>query len=129
MFVSLIPFSTALFGAYGAERMTALFYGGNLVLLFVTLVSLWAYSTTRNRLVEREVNTSLARGGKIMGITYIVLILVTMGISFASPVASFIIYGIIVGTIILMNIIGKSELVYAWRPKLDDVDTEDTDRK
>ena len=117
MFVSLIPFSTALFGAYGAERMTALFYGGNLVLLFSTLVSLWAYSTSKSRLIEGEVDASAARGGKMMGIVYIVLVLITMGISFASPVASFIIYAVLVGTIILMNVIGKSEIVYAGLPR------------
>jgi uncharacterized membrane protein len=118
MFVALIPFSTALFGSYGAERTTALFYGGNLILLFVMLLSLWTYSTSSiNKLCEGEIDNNLIRGGKIMGLIYLVLILIAMAISFASPVASFIIYGVLVSTIILLNVLGKGERAYIWSLK------------
>ena len=128
MFVSLIPFSTALFGEHGAERMTALFYGGNLVLLFFTLVSLWGYSTSISQLTAGEVDHKLVRGGKLMGIIYIILISITMGISFASPVTSFIIYGVLVGTLILMTAFGKAEIVYVGRPRQNLINLDATDQ-
>jgi len=118
MFVALIPFSTALFGEYGAERTTALFYGGNLVLLFVMLESLFTYSTSSQaKLLDNELEPDIVRGGRIMGIIYIVLVLLAMAISFASPVAAFIIYGILVGTIILLVVLGRGERAYIWSPK------------
>ena len=128
MFVSLIPFSTALFGEHGAERMTALFYGGNLVLLFITLVSLWGYSTSLGRLTEGEIDQRFVRGGKLMGIVYIILILITMGISFVSPVASFIIYGVLVVTIILLTAFGKAEIVYVGRPRQNLINSDNADQ-
>ncbi|MFC1983646.1 TMEM175 family protein [Chloroflexota bacterium] len=130
MFVSLIPFSTALFGAYGVERIIALVYGGNLALLFTMLVSLFLYAnSSKHRLTDSELDLDLVRGGRNMGVFYIILVLISMGISFVSPLASFIIYGVTIGTIILLNVFGKSEIAYIWPSKSDKSISSDTEQE
>jgi len=130
MFIALIPFSTALFGEYGVERITALFYGGNMLLLFTMLVSLFIYANSfKHRLTGNELDLDLVRGARNMGLFYIILILISMGISFASPLASFIIYGVLIGTLILLNVLGKWEIAYIWPPKPDKSISTDTERE
>jgi len=101
-----------------------------MVLLFAMLVSLWIYATSpKHRLADSEINANLVRGGRIMGFVYIILVLISMSISFASPVASFIIYGVIVGTIILLNVLGRAEIAYVWPPKSDKSFLDDTEQE
>jgi len=111
MCTGLIPFSTALFGAYGAVRITALVYGTNMFLGFLGLVALWLYTTGRNRLVNSDFDPDLIKGGNLMAITYLIIILVAVGIAFVNPVISFILYFLIVLAVIILTAIGKWELV------------------
>jgi uncharacterized membrane protein len=111
MCTGLIPFSTALFGAYGAVRITALIYGANMFFGFLGLVALWMYATGRNRLVDSDFDPNLRKGGSMMAIAYLVTILIALGIAFVNPVISFIMYFLIVVAIIILTTIGKTELV------------------
>jgi uncharacterized membrane protein len=111
MCTGLIPFSTALFGAYGAERITALIYGINIFFGFLGLWGLWLYATVGNRLVNSDVDQSMKKGGNMMAITYLTIILIALGISFINPLISFILYFLIVVAVIILTAIGKTELV------------------
>jgi uncharacterized membrane protein len=111
MCTGLIPFSTALFGAYGAERITALIYGINIFFGFLGLWGLWLYATVGNRLVNSDVGQSMKKGGNMMAITYLTIILIALGISFINPLISFILYFLIVVAVIILTAIGKTELV------------------
>ena len=51
MFISLIPFSTALVGDYGQLRLPALIFEGNLLLAGLVFYVHWLYATSR-RLVD-----------------------------------------------------------------------------
>jgi uncharacterized membrane protein len=114
MFVALIPFSTALYGEHGAEQVTARVYGVNMLLPFFLLWLMFLYATSNHRLVDTDIDPNVVKGGKIMGFVYFALILLALGISFVSPVASFAIYGFIVVADIILTAIGKWELVMTW---------------
>jgi uncharacterized membrane protein len=111
MCTGLIPFSTALFGAYGAVRITALVYGANMFFGFLGLVALWLYVTRNNRLVGSDFDPDLKKGGNRMAIGYLATILVAICIALLSPVISFIMYFLIVAAVIILTAIGKQEFV------------------
>lgn len=114
MFVALIPFSTSLFGEHGAERITALVYGINQLLIFNMGWAIFSYATGKHRLVEHDLDPDLAKGGKIMGLIYTLVMLPAIVLSFFNPVISFSIYSLMVVIIIIATILGKSEMVMIW---------------
>ena len=111
MCTGLIPFSTALFGMYGAEQVTALVYGSNMFLGFVGLWALWLYATGKHRLVVADLDQDLIKGGSMMAIIYIVTILIALGIAFVNPIISFLLYFLIVVAVIIFAAIGKWEYI------------------
>jgi uncharacterized membrane protein len=111
MCTGLIPFSTAIFGVYGAERITALVYGINMFLCYSGLGALWLYATRKRRLVADYVEPSFIKGGYMMAITYLVTILIALGIAFVNPVISFFLYFLIVVAVIILTAIGRWDLV------------------
>jgi uncharacterized membrane protein len=111
MCTGLIPFSTALFGAYGAVRITALVYGANMFFGFLGLVALWIYATVRNRLVDNDFDPDLKKGGNRMAIVYLSIILIAISIAFVNPVISFVLYFLIVAIVIILTAVGKQEFV------------------
>ena len=113
MCTGLIPFSTAVFGMYGAEKVTALVYGSNMFLGFLGLCLLWFYATGKRRLVGNDLDQSIIKGGNMMAIAYLVLIVIATCIAFANPVISFILYFVIVVAVIILTAIGRTELVVA----------------
>ena len=113
MCTGLIPFSTAVFGAYGAVRIAALVYGANMFLGFVGLWALWLYSAAKHRLVGADIGDDLFKGGNMMAIAYLVTILIALVIAFVNPVISFILYFLIVVAVIVLTAIGKTEMVVA----------------
>jgi uncharacterized membrane protein len=111
MCTGLIPFSTALFGVYGAERITALVYGINMFFGFLGLWALLLYSFGKHRLIDSNIEQYMVKNANAMAIAYLIFILIALGIAFVNPVISFILYFLIVVAIILLTAIGKWELV------------------
>ncbi len=114
MFAALIPFSTALFGEHGAKTVTALVYGVNMLAVFGMAWAIFAYSTGAHRLVARDLDPNLVRGGNLMAATYQLVMLPPLAISFISPVASFCIYGLIALAWIAFTVLGRGEAVAVW---------------
>jgi uncharacterized membrane protein len=115
MFVSLIPFSTSLFGRYASEKVTTVVYGVNLLLIFFMGFSIWTYVTGKHRLVPKDLDPNLIKGGKIMGCVYFAVLLAAIGLSFVSPLVSAIVYGAVVVVFISLTIVGRAELAVSWR--------------
>ena len=111
MFVALIPFSTALFGEYGAMQITALIYGANMLFIFCSGWAIWAYVTGKRRLVAKDLDPAVVRGGSLMGLAYAIIMISAMGISFLNPVISFFVYGFIVVAFIAFTALGRGEIV------------------
>jgi len=110
MFVALIPFSTSLFGKFGAKQITALIYGVNMLLLFNLGWAIWAYATGKHRLVNSDLDPSLIRSASLMGLVYALIMIPAIGISFIKPIVSFYIYIFIVVVFIISTALGRWEI-------------------
>lgn len=111
MFVALIPFSTSLFGKFGAKQITALIYGVNMLLIFNSGWSIWAYATGKHRLVDSDLDPGLIRGANLMGLVYTLIMIPAIGISFVKPIISFYIYIFFVVVFIISTALGRGEIV------------------
>jgi uncharacterized membrane protein len=111
MFITLIPFSTALFGAFGTMQITALAYGVNMLLIFNSGWAIWAYVTGKRRLVDQDLDPALVKGGSLMGLVYALIMIPAIGVSFVNPAISFFIYGFIVVAFIISTALGRGEIV------------------
>jgi uncharacterized membrane protein len=111
MLITLIPFSTALFGEFGTMQITALIYGINMFLIFNSGWAIWAYVTGKRRLVDQDLDPALVKGGSLMGLVYALIMIPAIGISFVNPAISFFIYGFIVMAFIISTALGRGEIV------------------
>jgi uncharacterized membrane protein len=114
MFVALIPFSTALFGEYGAVQITATVYGINMLLIFNMGWAMWSYVTRKPQLIVDDLDPDIVKGGKKMGLVYTLILVPAIGISFVSPVTSFVIYSLMVVGFIVLTMLGRSDIATVW---------------
>jgi uncharacterized membrane protein len=110
MFVSLIPFSTALVGKNGFITVTAVIYGINMLLLFNLGWITFTFTTGKRRLVGEEYDPKIAKGGKRMGLVYTLIMIPAIGIGFVYPRVSFIVYALFVLAFIVFTMLGKGEV-------------------
>jgi uncharacterized membrane protein len=114
MFVALIPFSTALFGEYGAIQVTAAVYGINMLVVFNMGWAIWSYTTKNYRLVYDDIDPNIAKGGRKMGFIYSLILIPAILISFANPIISFVIYGVMVIGFMILTMLGRGEMATVW---------------
>ena len=110
MFVSLIPFSTALVGKNGFIKVTAVIYGINMLLLFNLGWATFAFTTGKRRLVGEDYDPNIIRGGKRMGLVYALIMIPAIGMAFINPKVSFVVYILFVLAFIAFTVIGKGEV-------------------
>ncbi len=110
MFVSLIPFSTALVGKNGFITVTAIIYGINMLLLFELGWATFSFITGKRRLVAEDYDPNIIKGGKLMRLVYTLIMIPAIGIALINPVVSFIIYALFVMAFIIFTMIGKGEV-------------------
>jgi uncharacterized membrane protein len=125
MFASLVPFSTRLFIEHGATTVTALVYGMNMMLVFATALGIFSYATRGHRLVARQLDPQIVRGGRRMGVVYMATLLVSMAVALISPVVSYALYGLFVLAIIAFTLLGRAETVVLLPPAADAETTAD----
>ncbi|UCE42624.1 MAG: DUF1211 domain-containing protein [Candidatus Aminicenantes bacterium] len=110
MFVSLIPFSTALVGKNGFITVTAIIYGINMLLLFNLGWATFAFTTGKRRLLGEDYDPKVIKGGKLMGFVYTLIMVPAIGFAFVNPQLSFIIYALFVLAFIVFTMLGKGEV-------------------
>ena len=110
MFVSLIPFSTALVGKNGFIKVTAVIYGINMLLLFNLGWVTFAFITGRRWLVDEGFDQNIIKGAKLMGLVYTVIMVPAIAVAFVNPEVSFIIYALFVLAFIVFTLLGKGEV-------------------
>ncbi len=125
MFVALIPFSTSLFGKFGAKQITALIYGVNMLLIFNSGWAIWTYAAGKHRLVDSDLDPALIRGGSLMGLVYTLIMIPAIGISFVKPIVSFYIYIFLVVAFIISTALGKGEIVMSMPVAAKSIKNED----
>jgi uncharacterized membrane protein len=116
MFAALLPFSTALFGEHGTTQVTSLVYGLNMLAVALSAWGMWSYAAAGHRLVRADLDPALIRGSSRMGRAYAVVLLIPIGLSFASPLASFILYGAVVAGFLLATVSGRWDVAMVWPP-------------
>jgi uncharacterized membrane protein len=107
MFVALVPFSTSLLGEYMQTQAAVVAYGANMLLTLIMGFILWAYVTGKHRLVDRDIDPNLVKRTKIMFLVASLLFLLAMGVSFASPIASFCLYALMALVSIISTWLGE----------------------
>lgn len=61
MFVSIIPFVTALLGQYPTYAFSVILYGANMILTVLTLWYHWRYATSKHRLTAPHLSEAVIR--------------------------------------------------------------------
>ena len=84
MWIVLLPFSTALVGEYEHQQLPLVIYAGHNILTSLTLAWLWRYAVRASRLVEANLDPSLARQSNFRSVVVQSVFLLSIGISFIS---------------------------------------------
>ena len=92
MFVTCIPFSTGLRGAYPGQQIAVALYGGNLIAIGLVLYLQWWYATGGRRLTDPDLDPLVVRRAARRILTGPVAYLLAIGVSFVSPAVSIAIY-------------------------------------
>jgi uncharacterized membrane protein len=95
MFVTLIPFSTALMGQYPSQRLSVDIYAITLILVGISLYIHWWYATSSHRLVDEELDPQLITLAKRRIIRAPVILLLAVAVSFFSVKLSVILCAIV----------------------------------
>jgi uncharacterized membrane protein len=85
MFVALVPFSTAVLGQRISSRIAVVLYGGNMLVVSLSLSGIWWYATWRHRLVSRDISPGLVRYRRIAFLVVSSGFALGSGLAFAWP--------------------------------------------
>lgn len=117
MFVSLIPFSTALIGEYDIySKIAVIFWGANGFLCLLMLNIIYWYSTDKHRLIDKELKLKALRLGQIPIIVAAIAFILAIGLSFVNPIIGIAIYVLIIIFGIIASIIwGRIRIIESYR--------------
>ncbi len=98
MCVAFIPFPAGLLGQFSfieqplLARVAEIIYASNLILTNLMLSLLWWYATSNHRLVDQDIDPHFVRTVNRRNMTAPLVYLVSIGLSFLSPLASLIVF-------------------------------------
>ena len=98
MCVAFIPFPAGLLGQFSfigqssLAQVAEIIYASNLILTNLMLSLLWWYATSNRRLVDQDIDPHFVRTVNRRNMTAPVVYLVSIGLSFLSPLASLIVF-------------------------------------
>jgi len=92
MCVAFIPFPAGLLGQYPTQSISVIIYASSLILTNLMLSLLWWYATSNHRLVDQDTDPHFVRTVNRRNMTAPVVYLVSIGLSFLSPLASLIVF-------------------------------------
>ncbi len=98
MCVAFIPFPAGLLGQFSfigqssLAQVAEIIYASNLILTNLMLSLLWWYATSNHRLVDQDIDPHFVRTVNRRNMTAPVVYLVSIGLSFLSPLASLIVF-------------------------------------
>lgn len=88
MAVAFLPFLTSLLGEYSKEQISVAIYAANAVMASLLLVAISWYATSGHRLVAPNLDDEAERIQRFQGFSVPVVFLLSIGISFFSPMAA-----------------------------------------
>lgn len=84
MCVAFLPFTSALFGEYTDQQLVVVIYAASLGITRLLLTSVWWYASSEHRLVDDDLDPSVAMGLRIRGLAKALVFFLSIGISFFS---------------------------------------------
>src|SRR5260370_6970312 len=92
MCVAFIPFPAGLLGQYPTQSISVIIYASSLILTNLMLSLLWWYATSNHRLVDQDTDPHFVRTVNRRNMTAPLVYLVSIGLSFLSPLPSLIFF-------------------------------------
>ena len=88
MAISFLPFPTSLLGEYSEEQLSVVIYAATAAIASLLLVVISWYATSGHRLVDTDLHDEAERLRRLQGLAVPVVFLLSIGISFFSPMAA-----------------------------------------
>jgi uncharacterized membrane protein len=88
MAVAFLPFPTSLLGEYSREQVSVVIYAANAAVASLLLVAISWYATSGHRLVAPDLDDEAERIQRLQGLAVPVVFLLSIGVSFFSPMAA-----------------------------------------
>jgi uncharacterized membrane protein len=88
MAVAFLPFPTSLLGEYSGEQVSVVIYAANAAVASLLLTAISWYATKGQRLVSPELDDEEGRLRRLQGLAVPVVFLLSIGVSFFSPMAA-----------------------------------------
>jgi uncharacterized membrane protein len=88
MAVAFLPFPTSLLGEYSEEQVSVVIYAFNAAVASLLLVAISWYATSNHRLVGPDLDDEENRIRRVQGLAVPVVFLLSIGVSFFSPIAA-----------------------------------------
>jgi uncharacterized membrane protein len=88
MAVAFLPFPTSLLGEYSGEQVSVVIYAANAAVASLLLSAISWYAAKGHRLVPPELDEEEGRLRRLQGLAVPVVFLLSIGISFFSPMAA-----------------------------------------
>jgi uncharacterized membrane protein len=88
MAVAFLPFPTSLLGEYSEEQLSVVIYAANAAVASLLLVAISWYATSGHRLVSPDMDDEEESIRRLQGLAVPVVFLLSIGVSFFSPMAA-----------------------------------------
>ena len=92
LFISFLPFPSALMGAYGEHPFTAIFYLSTLACTGLASLLMWRQATNQRRLVHAQLDSKIIHTYYHRILSAILIFLVAIPISYGIPLRPIILY-------------------------------------
>lgn len=96
MFLTLLPFTTSVVGAYPLDKLPLLIFGINFAAILCSRIVIWRYAVGEHRLVDPDLSPQLIRTNTLIPLVAILGAFINSLIAFVSPLAAIIIYYVLV---------------------------------
>ncbi len=94
VFITFIPFLTVLIGKFPMLPLPILLYGLNFLMVLFFRAALWRYATAGLRLVNADLSAELIKANWMVQRNAIIMVALATIVASFSPLAAYIIYGV-----------------------------------
>jgi uncharacterized membrane protein len=96
LFVSIMPFSSALVARHRDERLSAIIYGGSLFLAVAAIAGTFAYASYRRRLVDENMTSEYILRENLTAVAVMIVLATAALLGILSAVITYVILGAVV---------------------------------
>jgi len=111
VFITFIPFLTVLIGKFFLAPLPLLLYSFNFLLVLICRAATWSYATRGRRLVDHTMSDELISANWKVQKNAIVMVSLAIIASYFSPIAAYVIYGLMFIFYVATIVRGTASLV------------------